>query len=338
MFGKKLRVLATMLLLSFSAAFTAQAQTSAPAPLKVRIGYLLSEVVAPPLLVAQDEGIFKSFNLNVELIKFDNGTQMTQALVGGSLDGALAGAAVVSSIAVRGLGVLITPTFLEYDTNLLYATANSGIKSVTDLKGKQVAFPFGTTAHVLIASALKKAGMKFSDIRAVNTGYQQTTTSLIANAVPAAVITAGFVEAVTSKGATRVTSLRDYYPETAVVGGLVISNDFYSKNKNELPRLGAALIKSQTLLKQEAIRKNNHASHFAKMVSYEAYSFSFDLGRYPTADEWMAAYKDGRVANWALTTAQILKEAGTIDIIKEPSVFLAPDLYTQAANLAIAKK
>src|SRR3954469_592954 len=112
-------------------------------PLKIRIGYLLSEVVAPPLLVAQDEGLFKAQNLDVELFKFDNGTQMTQALVGGSLDGALAGAAVVSSIAVRGLGVLVTPTYLEYDTNLLYATGESGIKSVNDLKGKQVAFPFG---------------------------------------------------------------------------------------------------------------------------------------------------------------------------------------------------
>jgi NitT/TauT family transport system substrate-binding protein len=323
-------------MLSFTAV-SAYAQSGGQ-PLKVRIGYLLSEVVAPPLLVAQDEGLFKAQNLDVELIKFDNGTQMTQALVGNSLDGALAGAAVVSSIAVRGLGVLVNPTYLEYDTNLLYATGDSGIKTVQDLKGKQVAFPFGTTAHVLVVNALKKSGLKFSDIKPVNTGYQATTTALIAGAVPAAVITAGFVEAATKKGAVRVTSLKDYYPDTAVLGGLVISNAFFDKHKADLPRVGAAVIQAQVKLNEEPIRKKNYDNYFSKMESYEAYTFSFDLGKYPTADEWLKSFKEGKVANWALTTAQILKDAGTIDKIGEPSKFLAPDVFEKAAALAKAGK
>lgn len=314
-------------------ALTASAQSDSR-PLKIRIGYLLSEVVAPPLLVAQDEGLFKARNLDVELIKFDNGTQMTQALVGGSLDGALAGAAVVSSIAVRGLGVFVTPTYLEYDTNLLYATAESGIKTIEDLKGKQVAFPFGTTAHVLVVNALKKGGLKTSDIKAVNTGYQATTTALIAGAVPAAVITAGFVEAATKKGAVRVTSLKDFYPETAVLGGLVISNAFFAKHQADLPRVGAAIIEAQVKLNEEPIRKKNYESYFSKMESYQAYTFSFDLGKYPAADEWVKSFKEGKVAHWALATAQILKDAGTIDKIGEPSKFLAPDVFEKAAALA----
>jgi NitT/TauT family transport system substrate-binding protein len=336
MLRKLMQTLTAVSMLSFTA-IAAHAQ-SAGQPLKMRIGYLLSEVVAPPLLVAQDEGLFKAQNLDVELIKFDNGTQMTQALVGGSLDGALAGAAVVSSIAVRGLGVLINPTYLEYDTNLLYATGDSGIKTVADLKGKQVAFPFGTTAHVLVVEALKKGGLKFSDIKAVNTGYQATTTALIAGAVPAAVITAGFVEAATKKGAVRVTSLRDFYPQTAVLGGLVISNAFFDKHKADLPRVGAALIQAQVKLSQEPIRKKNYETYFSKMESYEAYAFSFDLGKYPTADEWLKSFKEGKVAHWALATAQILKDAGTIDRIGEPSKFLAPDVFEKAAQLAKAGK
>lgn len=307
---------------------------------KVRIGYLLSEVVAPPLLVGRDEGLFKAQDIDVDLIKFDNGTQMTQALVGNSLDGALAGAAVVSSIAVRGLGVLIVPTYLEYDTNLLYASGASGITSIKMLKDKQVAFPFGTTAHVLVANALKSAGMSFNDIKAVNTGYQATTTALIAGAVPAAVITAGFVEAVTQKdpGARRVTSLKDYFPTTAVLGGLVVSNEYFSKNSDALARIGAALIQSQVKLTEEPIRKKVYETYFSKMEAYSAYTFSYDLGKYPTADEWLASFKEGNVARWAIETATILKDAGTIDRIGEPSKFLAPDIYAQAAKLAKASK
>jgi NitT/TauT family transport system substrate-binding protein len=336
MLRKLLSALTAIAVLSFASA-PASAQSGAH-PLKVRIGYLLSEVVAPPLLVARDEGLFKAQNLEVELIKFDNGTQMTQALVGGSLDGALAGAAVVSSIAVRGLGVFITPTYLEYDTNLLYATADSGISTINDLKDKKVAFPFGTTAHVLVVEALKKANLKFSDIKAVNTGYQATTTALVAGAVPAAVITAGFVEAATKRGAHRITSLKDFYPQTAVLGGLVIANDFFAANKADLPRLGAALIQSQVRLTEEPVRKKNYEAYFSKMESYDAYTFSFDLAKYPTADEWMQSFKEGKVAHWALATAEILKEAGTIDRIGDPAQFLAPDIFAQAAQLAKAGK
>ncbi|WP_056299679.1 ABC transporter substrate-binding protein [Afipia sp. Root123D2] len=336
MLQKLMQALTATVMLSFTIV-SAYAQSGGQ-PLKVRIGYLLSEVVAPPLLVARDEGLFKAQNLDVELIKFDNGTQMTQALVGNSLDGALAGAAVVSSIAVRGLGVLVNPTYLEYDTNLLYATGESGIKTVQDLKGKQVAFPFGTTAHVLVVNALKKSGLKSSDIKPVNTGYQATTTALIAGAVPAAVITAGFVEAATKKGAVRVTSLKDFYPETAVLGGLVISNAFFDKHKADLPHVGAAIIQAQVKLNEEPIRKKNYDKYFSKMESYDAYTFSFELGKYPTADEWLKSFKEGKVANWALTTAQILKDAGTIDKIGEPSKFLAPDVFEKAAALAKAGK
>lgn len=305
---------------------------------KVRIGYLLTEVVALPLLQGRDEGLFKALNMQVELIKFDNGTQMTQALVGGSLDGALAGAAVVSSIAVRGLGVLIAPTYSEYDTNLLYAAKDSGIKGIADLKGKQVAYPFGTTAHVLVADALRAAALAPSDIRSVNMGYQGTATALISGAVPAAVVTGGFLQAVQKKGAYRVTSLRDYFPKTAVLGGLVMANEFVKSHKELLPKLAAGLIEAQDQLNNELARKKLYEKYFSAVETYDSFSKAYDAAKYPSGPEWMAFFKDGSVAHWTLTTAQILKDAGTIDHIGDPKQFLAPDIYAKGLELADTKK
>ena len=132
----------------------------------------------------------------------------------------------------------------------------------------------------------------------------------------------------------RVTSLKDFYPETAVLGGLVISNEFFAKHKAELPRVGAAIIQAQVRLNEEPVRKKDYDTYFTKMESYDAYNFSFFLAKYPPADEWLTSFKDGKVAHWALTTAQILKDAGTIDKIGEPSKFLAPDVFAQATALA----
>jgi NitT/TauT family transport system substrate-binding protein len=305
---------------------------------KVRIGYMLTETTALQLLVGRDDGIFKANNVDIELTRFDNGTQMTQALVGGSLDGALAGAAVVSSIAVRGLGVLICPTYLEYDTNLIYATKDSGIKSVADLKGKRVAYPFGTTAHVLVANALKKDNLQPSDINSVNMNYQATMTALLSGAVPAAVITANVLDKAAAGGAVRVVSLRDFYPDTAVLGGLVMANDYVKNHKDALPRIAAGLIEAQVKLGDEKTLKKVYNDYFAKFESFEIFNTVFDTTKFPTAAEWNASFKEGRVANWALATAKILKDAGTIDRIGEPTAFLAPDVYLKGSELAKAKK
>lgn len=334
MINKFVTATAAGLLAIGMAASSACAQEAA----KARIGYLLSEVVAPPLLAGRDDGLFAARNVQVELIKFDNGTQMTQALVGGSLDGALAGAAVVSSIAVRGLGVLIAPTYSEYDTNLLYATAGSGIKSIADLKGKRIAYPFGTTAHVLVSDTLKAAGLKPSDIQSVNMGYQATATALMSDAVPAAVIGGGFAEKVETKNAVRVTSLRDNYPKTAVLGGLVMGNAYVKSNKDVLPKLVAGLIEGQEHINKESGRKKLYEKYFANVESYEAFDKAYVSGKYPSGPEWMTYFKDGKVAEWTLSTAAILKEAGAIDRIGDPKDYLAPDIYAAGLKLTESKK
>ena len=102
--------------------------------------------------------------------------------------------------------------------------------------------------------------------------------------------------------------------------------------------MGAAIIQAQVKLNEEPIRKKNYETYFSKMESYDAYTFSFELGKYPSADEWLTSFKEGKVAHWALTTAQILKDAGTIDRIGEPSKFLSPDVFETAAALAKAGK
>ncbi len=53
------------------------------------------------------------------------------------------------------------------DGEAIVAKAESGIKSVADLKGKKVAVGKGTSAHNLLIAALEKNGLAFGDIEAV---------------------------------------------------------------------------------------------------------------------------------------------------------------------------
>ena len=63
---------------------TAIAATPAAAQTDIRVGYMpIAEEL--PKMVANDEGFFKSHELNAELVRFESGPDMGTALLGGSI-------------------------------------------------------------------------------------------------------------------------------------------------------------------------------------------------------------------------------------------------------------
>src|SRR5690606_15525874 len=60
---------------------------------KVRLGYLNTEAISPPLFVGLQKGIFERHGIDLELVKFDSGPAASQALAAGSVDVVDSGAA-----------------------------------------------------------------------------------------------------------------------------------------------------------------------------------------------------------------------------------------------------
>ncbi|WP_457825519.1 ABC transporter substrate-binding protein, partial [Staphylococcus aureus] len=63
------------------------------------------------------------------------------------------------------------------DSEALVVRADSGVKSVGDLRARKIACPFNTSAHFALLAALKTVGLTASDVTLVN---------LRADAIPAA--------------------------------------------------------------------------------------------------------------------------------------------------------
>jgi NitT/TauT family transport system substrate-binding protein len=129
----------------------------------VRIGYL-PIYVDLPLFVAKEKGFFDKRGVQVELIRFASSPEIGTALLTGDLQfGASIAYSVVLSTESRDpdrLKVFIVDS--ETPENYLSSfvvLANSGIKSLNDLKGKKVgSFP-GPTAVTFGKMVLEKAGI-----------------------------------------------------------------------------------------------------------------------------------------------------------------------------------
>jgi len=145
--------------------------------------------------IAQEKGFFKANGLEgVELINFVEDKDMGAAVAAGQLDGDNESiqqllAKVQAGIPIKG--VLLLDASTKADAIL----ASKDINSVSDLKGKQVAFEKGSTSDLLLNYILQKNGMTIDDVNALPMPAANAGTAIISGTVPAAVTYEPYISA-----------------------------------------------------------------------------------------------------------------------------------------------
>jgi aliphatic sulfonates family ABC transporter substrate-binding protein len=137
--------------------------------------------------VAEAEGLFEKEGLDVNLLKFTAGPPFFAAFQSGSIDvGFLGFQPAVTGIAQ---GIPIKIFAVENDAGGaegLVARKDSGIKKLSDLKGKKVATKRGSSGHTALLTGLKIAGLKESDIQLVDLDVTALVPAFSRGDIPAA--------------------------------------------------------------------------------------------------------------------------------------------------------
>lgn len=133
-------------------------------PEEVRIGY---QVIPNAELLAKQLGLVEAKfpNTKIKWIEFDSGRDVNTAMASGNLDFGLAG----SVPTVTGISNnLAYQVYFIHDVigaaESLAVKKDAGIKVISDLTGKKVAVPFGSTAHFSLLMELEDAGVKANDV------------------------------------------------------------------------------------------------------------------------------------------------------------------------------
>ncbi len=146
-----------------------------PQKLRVGLGYL-PDVQFAPFYLAQEGGFYAKENLQVE---FQHGyaTELYPLLAAGKLDFVVADAEDV--ILLRAKDAKAAPfkyvmALYQSVPNALFSKAEKNIKTIKDLKGKNIGVPgkFGTTWTSLQAT-LRAANLKESDVTITEIGFTQ---------------------------------------------------------------------------------------------------------------------------------------------------------------------
>ncbi|NLY29692.1 MAG: ABC transporter substrate-binding protein [Firmicutes bacterium] len=139
-----------------------------------------------PLFLAQEKGFFAKHGLDVELSVTQDLGPRQQAFAAKRVDALATAHDVQVQVAAAGIPLKIVWAFDDsYGGDGILAKPE--IKTLEDLKGKQVAFLRGSTSHFLLLTGLKSVGMTEKDITTVNMTAGDAGAAFVAGRVDAAV-------------------------------------------------------------------------------------------------------------------------------------------------------
>ena len=132
----------------------------------LRVGYL-KFVTFGGIAVADMKGWFEDAGLDVELVLFDSGPPLLEAMASGSLDlGALGGVPTIRTASQEVFPFKVLSVVADVSSSLKIV-ATSEIETMQDLRGKTISLPYGTTQHLVFAKALEQSGMSVEDTEMV---------------------------------------------------------------------------------------------------------------------------------------------------------------------------
>jgi NitT/TauT family transport system substrate-binding protein len=301
---------------------------------RLRVGYLHTPAVDGQIWLGQQSGAWSKRGLDLELIQFTTGLELFQAMIGGSLD-VLSTGAVVSNFPARGQGRVFLLNNIEYATAQLWVR-DDAIKSVADLKGRQIATTTGTTAHVFLDRALRSAKLDpTKDVQIVNQRMAEAVTSFVSGAVPAVALWVPFDQTVKSKvpNARKVVDASAFFPEAAIMGGWAARNDFYDANKPALTSLiaGWTEVNDAMLANFDAAAETLQKTQY-KDVPLADFKESMKFSKYYTSAEWRKLYQDGTATKWLQQVTDFFATAGNIASPVPASKYFDPQLFLQTVK------
>ena len=228
-------------LLSVGALFAGTSSSvAADAPIVVQVG-VNGALTEAPFHIAMAKGYFAAEGLDVKFVPFVSAANMIAPLGAGQLD-AGGGAptaglynAVARGIEARAVADLGSDPPGYGFQRLIVRTALVGnrYKTLKDLKGMTIACSSqGTTAYVSIASLLKKAGLKRSDIKLTYLGYSDQVAALRNGAIDASLMPEPNATLAINTGLAKLIAGDDSFYPNQQVSTLIYGRNFLKDHRD----------------------------------------------------------------------------------------------------------
>ena len=123
------------------------------------------------LWVAKDSGILARYGFTADIVLIPGTPRTVQALIAGDLDYAVAGSPAALRARMQGADVVMLAGLNSYPSQRVFVKRDANLQSPKELKGKIIGVTqFGSAGDTFLRSALKKIGLKESEVTILQMG------------------------------------------------------------------------------------------------------------------------------------------------------------------------
>jgi NitT/TauT family transport system substrate-binding protein len=196
---------------------------------RIRIGYPSISFRQSNVWVAQEQGLFNKYGLEVEPVLLRGGQIATQALVSGDPPIVNIGTVVQANLAGHSL-VLVAAVETKYD---MIVFARPGITQLEQLKGKRLGITgFGSTTHYASTILLKHLNFEPKDFALIPSGLDPERIGLVKSGVlDATLITSSGAPLARKAGLTELLQIGDLGVEVQG-NGFATSRAYVASNRD----------------------------------------------------------------------------------------------------------
>lgn len=230
----KIATIATLTLVAVTALSGCGADHSKPDAAKptIRIGY--QTFPSGDLIVKKNGWLEEALpDYDIQWTKFDSGADVNKAFIAKEIDFGALGSSPVARGLSAPLNIPYSVVFIlsvAADNEALVARDNSGIESVSDLRGKRIATPFGSTAHYSLLAALAQKGLSASDVQLVDLQPQAIVTAWERGDIAAAYTWLPTLEQLEKNGKVLISSREISFIGKPSLDLVAVSNSFAEDN------------------------------------------------------------------------------------------------------------
>jgi NitT/TauT family transport system substrate-binding protein len=288
-------------------------------------------VVHIPPYIAKEMGFFNEYNIDVEFVTFEGGTQTLRGSVAGGLDitGTSSDPAIIA--AARGAGTKVLGTYSHRLSQSMLVQGD--IKSCKDLKGRKIGIQeVGAFNEVMSRAVLASCGLTPKDVDYVNVSTKGRVPGLLSNQIDTAIlhVDQALVAKKKKPELNILVNLWEPLPKWLYAAYIAPEKEIAS-NRQLYVDLMAALIKANRLIYNNKAKTVEIASKYTQQdaeVVAQTYDILANAGAWPVND---GLPKD--MVEWTINK-QV--ELGSIKAEAKPSYEKLIDLSVVQAALTKA--
>jgi NitT/TauT family transport system substrate-binding protein len=281
---------------------------------KITVAYHPHIVGVGGILNAIDNGHFDKELLDVELVQFTNGAMELAVMASGQIDIGYIGVGA-HVFAPQGQCKILALDSTDVSGEIL-VHADSDIKMMRDLKGRNVAITAGTTSDLILTKALQLAGMLPGDVVRINMEASGKVTAFMTDQIDAISLEAPYTDQIRrDMGADKVFTVcgsADFLPAAVFTNSWVTTGSFLESRPDLVHRFLKAWVRGT----QE--RFDNMDATVEKVGKYinmdpAIVRLVAEKTNFLDIRQMRAIFSDGTVLKWYNTGKEMFLDAGLLD-------------------------